>query len=112
MSDDDLSSPEGWRAKKVEEFAKGNLSAAADAMLALTYYDHDRLWVESFLVAAVDSDADIQIRRLAVTCLGHVARIHGAIGADAVAAVRQALQDPELSGIAEDAMGDIESFTS
>jgi len=105
-------SPDEWRAEKIREFEVGELSAAADAMLSLTYHDPDRLWVEAFLVAAVDSEMDVQIRRLAVTCLGHVARIHGAIGPDSVAALRRALQDPELSGVAEDAIGDVESFAS
>jgi hypothetical protein len=46
-------------------------------MLALTYYDPDRPGFEALLRAAIKPANDPQIRRLAVPCLGHVARIHG-----------------------------------
>lgn len=99
-----------WRAAKLEAFRSGDLSVALDAMLALTYYDPDRPWVEALLRASIKPGNDPQIRRLAVTCLGHVARIHSAIDAKSVAALEQLLADPELSGTVEDALGDIESF--
>ncbi|WP_328481893.1 hypothetical protein OHS71_26830 [Streptomyces sp. NBC_00377] len=47
---------------------------------------------------------------LAVTCAGHVARLHGAIDVRLVARVRDLLQDPVLGGRAEDAVDDIASF--
>jgi hypothetical protein len=99
-----------WRASKLEAFRGGDLNTSLDAMLALTYYDPDRSWVEGLLRAAIKPENDPQIRRLAVTCLGHVARIHGAIDARSVAALKHLKADPELSGTVEDALGDIESF--
>lgn len=101
-----------WRASKLEAFREGDLSAALDAMLALAYYDPDRPWVESLLRAAVKPGNDPQIRQLAITCLGHVARIHGAIDAKSVDTLRRLLADSELSGTVEDALGDIESFAA
>ncbi|MEU4874969.1 hypothetical protein [Streptomyces sp. NPDC021608] len=47
---------------------------------------------------------------LAVTCVGHIARLHGAIDARLVTRVRDLLQDPVLGGRAEDALDDIASF--
>jgi hypothetical protein len=99
-----------WRASKLEAFRGGDLNTSLDAMLALTYYDPDRSWVEGLLRAAIKPENDPQIRRLAVTCLGPVARIHGAIDARSVAALKHLKADPELSGTVEDALGDIESF--
>ncbi|MGC4811181.1 hypothetical protein ACLQ29_11700 [Micromonospora sp. DT228] len=86
------------------------MSSALDALLALAYYDPDRSWVEALLRAAIEPGNEWQIRRLAVTCLGHVARIHGAIDIKSVAVLEQLLTDLRLSGTAEDALGDIESF--
>ncbi|GAA2343428.1 hypothetical protein GCM10010170_028300 [Dactylosporangium salmoneum] len=99
-----------WRTAKVAALRSRHLSDALDAMLALAYYEPDRPWVEGLLRAATTPGNDPQIRRLAATCLGHVARIHGAVDAASVAALHQLLADPELSGTAEDALGDIESF--
>lgn len=52
------------------------------------------------------------VRRLAVTCLGHVARIHGQIDRPTVlAALNRMLSDPEVAGLVQDARDDIAQFT-
>ncbi|MFD9003776.1 hypothetical protein ACFV0T_22915 [Streptomyces sp. NPDC059582] len=84
-------------------------------MLALTYDDPDRDSVEALLLECLDPAGpavDPQVTALAVTCAGHVARLHGHIGPRLVARVRELLRDPLLGGRAEDAMDDIGAFAS
>lgn len=53
------------------------------------------------------------VRRLAVTCLGHVARIHGQIDRPRVLAAldQAASSDPGVAGQVADARDDIDHFT-
>jgi hypothetical protein len=48
-------------------------------LLSLTYYDPDRAWLEGVLTRIIEDPETERLRALAVTCLGHVARLHGAI---------------------------------
>ncbi|MGW2819695.1 hypothetical protein ACWC24_01615 [Streptomyces sp. NPDC001443] len=82
-------------------------------MLALTYDDPDREAVEALLLECLDPAGlavDPQVTALAVTCAGHIARLHGVIGPRLVARIRELLQDSVLGGRAEDAMDDIGAF--
>jgi hypothetical protein len=59
------------------------------------------------LTAAVDP----AVRRVAATCLGHLARIHGQLDLERVGPrLRDLRADPEVSGSAEDALDDIQRF--
>jgi hypothetical protein len=83
---------------------------ASEALLSLTYYEKDRDWLQKLLMDLSSSASDPQMRRLAITCLGHVARLDGAI-LDSVPQLLRGLQsDPDLGGTAEDALGDVASF--
>jgi hypothetical protein len=51
------------------------------------------------------------IRKLAATCLGHVARIHNKIDKERVVAILKShLKDPDIAGAIQDALDDIEMF--
>jgi len=56
---------------------------------------------------------DLAVRKLAVTCLGHVARIHRHIDRPRVLSALDhvASSDPAIAGQVEDARDDIEHFT-
>jgi hypothetical protein len=56
----------------------------------------------------------VEVRGLAVTCLGHVARIHRQVDRKVVleALKRVAREEPDLRGRVEDALSDIETFAS
>lgn len=99
-----------WRAERVELLVGPDLPKALDALLSLVYFDPDREWLERLLSDLLQSDCDFQLRRLALVCMGHIARLHGCIGSQSKALVASYLADPVLGGTAEDALGDIDSF--
>lgn len=69
----------------------------------IAYNDPDREWVERVLVGYLDGTYDIQIRSLAVTCLGHVARIRHGIDRELVLSLFEPLlQEREIAGLVED----------
>jgi hypothetical protein len=86
---------------------------ATDALLSITYHDSDWKWVEGILVAHLDERSHTQIRSLAITCLGHLARIHRTIDSEIVVPrLRGLVHDRELGGVAEDALSDIRRFVA
>jgi hypothetical protein len=101
-----------WRSRMLDDLKSDDIKLATDALLSLTYNEQDSNWTQDLLLGCVDSDRDLQIRALAVTCLGHVARLTGKIRADVVEKLRQLTSDPGLGGRAEDALDDVASFVS
>jgi hypothetical protein len=100
-----------WRAQMLADLNSGNTEKATDALLSLTLNDPDRVWVERLLLQQLDPGRDVQIRSLALTCLGHLARIHGTISKELVVPrLDELARDPLLGGIAEDALADIRRF--
>lgn len=87
-----------------------DLHALREAMVAVALGDPDRKWVEQRLLG-LTFDQDPSVRAIAVLSLGHVARMHGAIDRRAVIPrLTELLNDPEVSGNAENALDDIEMF--
>lgn len=99
-----------WRADMMADVASGDVSRATEALLSLVNHESDRSWIESVLLRVVDSNFDLQVRQLAVICLGHVARIHRAISDSAVSRLREMQDDPSLSSRARNALEDVEIF--
>lgn len=100
------------RSEKLEDLSGGDVSRATRALLYLTYEDPDRHWLETLLLDKSREDNDPQLRSLAVTCMGHLGRMRGAIGRRVVSRLEDLLSDPVLGGIAEDALGDIRHFAT
>jgi hypothetical protein len=98
------------RADAEVELAFGDTKRVCDALLRLTYHDPEWRWIQNQCVRfARHFDADV--RGLAVTCFGHVARIHGALDLDVVSPVlRELRSDPEMGGRVSDTWDDIEVF--
>ncbi len=99
-----------WRAEMVELVRRGDVADATDALLSLTYHEPDRSWLQRFLLECLGSGVNRQVRALAVTCAGHVARLDHEIGPALVARLRELEKDLVLGGIAEDALADVVSF--
>lgn len=100
-----------WREAMLAEIASGDVLRANDALLSLAYYEGELQWVESKMLEVIDSDLDLQVRQLAVICLGHIARIHGAITKDVVLPKLTALlSDQNYASRARNALDDIEIF--
>ncbi|MFF4312763.1 hypothetical protein [Streptomyces sp. NPDC001507] len=102
---------ENWRAALTADIQSSDVGLSTRALLRLTYDDPDRIRVEAVLLGCLSPEADAQIRALAVTCMGHLARIHRAVSANIVRRLQELLDDPELGGRAEDALDDIAAFS-
>lgn len=81
-----------------------------DALVRLTYHDPDWQWVQDQCLQLVNYQ-DPVVKGLAVSCLGHLARIHKTIDTVKVVPILSGLlEDPDVGGRAEDALDDIEMF--
>ncbi|MFJ1760392.1 hypothetical protein ACIOD2_08755 [Amycolatopsis sp. NPDC088138] len=89
---------------------QGSVADATDALLALTYNEPDRRWLQGFLLECLEPEVEGQVRALAVTCVGHVARLDHEVGPALLGRLRELEEDPVLAGIVEDAFSDIQSF--
>ncbi|WP_416959805.1 hypothetical protein [Streptomyces sp. Agncl-13] len=101
---------ERWRAALMSELGSPDIGVSTRALLAMTFDDPERERVEAVLLDCLSPDADPQIRALAVTCMGHVGRIHKAVSAEVVRRLEELVDDCALGGVAEDALGDIAAF--
>src|SRR5688572_19938614 len=80
------------------------------ALVSAANFDQDWRWVQGWCVRRA-RDPRAQVRGCAVTCLGHLARIHGVLDLDTVMPLLEELvADPAIGGRAEDALGDIQMF--
>jgi hypothetical protein len=97
------------RADAERDLSSGDQRVIADALVAIAFYEQDRAWVEATCVEFLNHGDD-DVRRVAATCLGHIARIDGAITAAAIEALKQAQSDPEIKSEATDALEDVWQF--
>jgi hypothetical protein len=101
-----------WRSDEVEKVTRGDVAIATDALLNLTYNEGDRRWLQAFLIECIEADLDDQVRALAITCIGHIARIDRWVDPVLVGKLHGLEGDSKFAGIAEDALDDIASFAS
>jgi hypothetical protein len=93
-----------------EAFAGGDARRIADALVAVTFSDPDWRWVQGECLVLLDHPSD-EVRGLAATCLGHLARIHGQLDRRPVlAALCEHRDDPVIGGRVEDALDDIATY--
>lgn len=91
-------------------FSSGNSDRISDTLVSLAFYDSDWRWVQDKCLHFIDSSFP-DVRRLSITCLGHLARIHGKLDMSKVMPVLENLRDDdEVGGIVEDTFEDIEIF--
>lgn len=101
-----------WASRKELEaaLAAGDDASSAQALVGLVFHDDDWRWCQNKCLELLGHHSP-SLRRIAITCLGHVARIHGQMD---VALVRSELQrmrdDPGVRGAIEDAESDISIF--
>lgn len=89
-----------------------DLSFCSELLLMLTMSSVNREWIEELCVEIINSHRDADLCGLAITCLGHLARIHGKINREKVMNVLKPLmKNAELSGRVEDTVSDIKIFT-
>ena len=98
------------RAKKLP--SNGDRDAICRTLVSVAMFESDRRWAQAQCLRFA-KHSDSFVRGVAATCLGHLARIHGAIDeADVVPVVRELLHDsdPETRGKAQDALSDFSTF--
>lgn len=79
-------------------------------IVALALNDPDWEWLQEKCLELTGHD-NPEVRGVAATCLGHIARIHRRLDRDRVVAALQAMvHDSAAGGRAEDALDDIEVF--
>jgi hypothetical protein len=93
-----------------EAFASGDRWRVCEALVDVAFFDPNWQWVESVCVRLSDASA-VEVRAIALTCLGHLARIHRQLDLDLAAPViRRGLADAQLAGQAQDALDDLIVF--
>lgn len=81
-----------------------------DALLRLTLHDSDSQWVQNICIK-FSAHENVPVRRTAIQCLGHLARIHRKLDLSIVQPVLASLHgDPEIAGVVEDTLDDIEVY--
>ena len=72
------------------------------------FYDSD--WVLEKLIELTTSE-DNNIKGLAITCIGHIARLKGEVNkALVIPVLEKLLNEDDYSGLAQDALDDVEIF--
>lgn len=98
------------RMKAEEDFNCGNVDKICHAMVSIAFYEEDWQWAQEKCLYFFMSDNN-QLSSLAAICLGHIARVHGKIDKDKVIRIlKTRLNEVELAGFIEDALGDIDMF--
>jgi len=88
----------------------GSVEEKSRMLLQLAYHHDDWRWVQSICLEFLEAD-EVWLKRNAITCFGHLARIHGEIDEGLVRRkLEQLKSDPELEGFIEDTLGDFEVF--
>jgi hypothetical protein len=92
-------------------FDRNDLTGALDAMVGSALYGGgDRTEAQELFVELLDHE-NPQVPPLAATCLGHLARVYGALDEDrVVAALRRARSRGQISGTADDTLDDIRHY--
>ena len=85
-------------------------SLVAKTLLYITFHHSNDRWVQDICLLLLDNE-NADIKGLAITCLGHLARIHKRLDTKKVFAILEDKKDDEaLKGRIEDAIEDITLF--
>lgn len=80
-----------------------------DALIRVTYTETDWHWVQGQCLHFL-SHQDEEVCRLAVICLGHIARMHHKIDPHVILILQDMLDNKKISGSVSDALDDIKMF--
>lgn len=98
------------RSEATEALASMEPDRVCRALVSIAFHDEDWRWVQETCLSCLAA-SNAQVRGVAATCLGHVARIHKMLDKDKVlAALRARASDSGVSGRISDAIDDIEMF--
>ena len=90
--------------------ASGMPDKICDALVRITYHDPDWRWVQEMCLD-LTRHTNPDVSGLAVTCFGHLARIHGVLDVQRVLPILRRLKDdPKIAGRVDDALDDIKTY--
>lgn len=96
----------------LEQLKSNEVSTVTNALLYAALNFNDWTWIQDECLKLVNH-SNIDIKGLAVTCLGHLARIHSSINkAKVLPVLFDKLNDKDISGRAQDALDDIKMFAT
>ncbi|WP_174912568.1 hypothetical protein [Burkholderia diffusa] len=82
-----------------------------DALMYSCFNINDPDWIQDRCIDAIENGMNEDVRGLGITCIGHVARMYGKVDKEKVIPVLESkLKDDSLSGRAQDALDDIDTF--
>lgn len=88
-------------------FATAEVKCVSQALVSIAFYEPDWKWAQDRCLEFLANESH-EVRRLAATCLGHLARIHRQLEKEKVLiALRTHLHDAAISGQVQDALDDI-----
>jgi hypothetical protein len=98
------------REELLQKFSSGDSDEICDALISMAFYDDDWKWSQDQCLHFLES-SDIDVRGIAATCLGHIARIHESLDRELVEnALSRHLKDGKISGQVQAALSDIKMF--
>jgi len=81
-----------------------------DALVGVAFHEADWRWVQSKCIELL-SHRSTEVRGLAATCFGHLARIHGELDLNVVMPILERLRDDsDIGGRVQDALDDIQIY--
>jgi len=91
-------------------FSSGNTPDACKSLVSLAFYETDWHWVQNKCLEFAKAEND-ELAGVAITCIGHLARIHKKLDLDIVLPVLDELgRNPKFKGRVEDALDDIKMY--
>lgn len=98
------------RSEAEKAFDSNDAAVICDALVRVALHDPDPVWSQT-VTLRFTAHADVGVRGLAATCLGHIARIHKRLDLSVVVPILVKLsEDPIVGGRAEDALDDIRMY--
>jgi oligoribonuclease NrnB/cAMP/cGMP phosphodiesterase (DHH superfamily) len=99
--------------KKTAEDNQEHVAKVTDNLLDITFNHEDWEFVQNECLRNIEKNEYLDIVRLSITCLGHIARIHNYIDKEKVLSIlAEKINEKELSGFVDDALDDIEQFAA
>ena len=91
-------------------FSSGSPRDITHSLIRVVYHDPDWRWAQELCIEYA-KHPDSSVAGLAVTCFGHLARIHGELDLERVLPILEELkQDEEIAGRVEEALDDISIY--
>ena len=93
-----------------EIFLAGSTDEICSALVAMAFYDEDWKWSQDQCLRFLEHP-EWEIRAVAATCLGHIARIHSRLDKELVEQLlKKHMSDEKIAGYIDNALDDINWF--